>query len=197
MGLYDDIIGAYDIIGARGDFSGYPQLAFGAEGGDCGCQPGCPPGYGGGMMVPLGQGAPPADPAAVAALVASKQALGLASTYPRKARVELLGFPPTNVPNGATLTITTQPQVLCKIFRIVIPSDIAFQFMVHEFKVGKWNLFANGEPVPAAMLDELASDIGELNPDTAQVNAQISITVENISNAPTIFRAGCFVKAIE
>lgn len=39
MGLYDDIIGAYDIIGARGDFYGYPQLAFGAEGdAGCGCR---------------------------------------------------------------------------------------------------------------------------------------------------------------
>jgi hypothetical protein len=262
MSVYDDIIGAYDIIGNRGAFDGaygYPALplAFGvdefaqgqavaadqanmaaavanqaaaaqqaaafASGGPCapysgfggGYGPGGygPGGYGGGYGPggfggPYGNGFGPFGPCtpgmmtnpngnAVAALVAAKHSLGVAGRCLGKARIELLGFPRTTIAAGATVTINTQPQVLAKIYRIVIPSDIAFQLLIHEFRVGKWNLFANGDPVPAAMLDELASDIGELNPDTAQVNSQVSITVENTSNAEVDFRAGCFVKAIE
>jgi hypothetical protein len=236
MSVYDDIIGAYDIIGNRGAFDGaygYPALPlafgldeFGQPSGDpsgagaaaaaaaaaamaqgpCGPGP-YPPGGPYGPWGPYGSGGPfgPCLPGAltnpnanaVAALVAAKHSLGVAGRCLGKARIELLGFPRTTIAAGATVTITTQPQVLAKIFRIVIPSDIAFQLLVHEFRVGKWNLFANGDPVPAAMLDELASDIGELNPDTAQVNSQVSITVENTSNAEVDFRAGCFVKAIE
>jgi hypothetical protein len=234
MSLYDDIIGAYDIIGARGAFDGaygYPALpvAFGltndmpldgsgggsammdpnaaaaaaaaaAQGGACGPTPwGYPYGPPGPLGFPCGPFGGLSNPNvnAVAALVAAKHSLGIQARCPTKARIELLGFPRTPIPPGATLTITTQPQVLAKIYRIVIPSDIAFQLLVHEFRVGKWNLFANGDPVPAAMLDELASDIGELNPDTAPVNSQVSITVENTSNAEVDFRAGMFVKAIE
>jgi hypothetical protein len=225
MGIYDDIIGGYDIIGARGGF----PLVFGAEFGDAQAapvatdygmvatpqayvpSPAAPQTYlpspygGGGGCGPYGCG-----PNGImsnnsgannlnnfASLVAAKNSLGVVGRCPAKARIEMLGFPRTTIAAGATVTVTTQPQVLSKIFRIVIPSDIAFQLLVHEFKVGKWNLFANGDPCPAAMLDELASDIGELNPDTAQVNSQVSITVENTSNADVDFRAGCFVKAIE
>jgi hypothetical protein len=181
-----------------------PAAAAAAAAAAQGCGPGGGGGYGYGPGGPFGFG--PCGPQgamtnpnanAIAALVAAKHSLGVAGRCVGKARIELLGFPPTTVATGATVTITTQPQVLAKIFRIVIPSDIAFSFMVHEFRVGKWNLFANGDPVPAAMLDELASDIGELNPDTAQVNSQVSITVENTSNADIVFRCGCFVKAIE
>lgn len=177
--------------------------------GSRGWPPGYPYGYpygGPGLCGPCGPGAPFGGMAtgnmgnannALSALIAAKHSFLLSQRGAAKGRIELLGFPPTTVPAFGTVTITTQPQVLCKIYRIVIPSDISTQFLVHEFKVGKWNLFANGDPVPAAMLDELASDIGELNPDTAQVNSQVSITVENITGAEVNFRCGCFVKAVE
>lgn len=164
---------------------GFPG-AFGPWGGGFG-----PWGYGGygGPVVPNGN--------AVASLVAAKNSLLVQPRLPARARNEFLGFPRVCLGPCETATIVTQPQVLAKIFKIVIPSDIAFQLLIHDIKVGKWSMMANGEPIPAAMLSELVDWNTDLNPDTAQVSTNISVTVQNISNAEVDFRMGALVKAIE
>lgn len=188
MGFLEDIIGRgqaqqqYPMIGAD------PlALALAGQGGMAG-------GYN-----PFACGGVQYDPAALAyfaAMRASRNMFQVESACPTASRRELLGFPRTVIAAGDTDTISTQPQVISKIFRITIPSDIAFQLLIHDFKIGKWSLLANNDPVPAAMLDELATEV-DIDPQAAQVNTVISAELENTSNADVDVRMGCIVLAWE
>lgn len=172
----------YDAVGADGKWNPYvPGLPAGCGDGGCGGQ----------SLVP-GAG----DPSLTASLIAAKNGFMLAPKCPTMAAKEFLGFPRTTIVAGDTVTITTQPEVMCKVLRLVIPSDIAFQLLVHDFKIGKWSHLANSEPFPAAMIDEQATDV-LLDGMTAQANTNIILEVENTSNADLVFKAGCIVVALE
>lgn len=136
------------------------------------------------------------DPNLTAALIAARNGFMLAPKCPTMAAKEFLGFPETDIESGATVTIITQPEVTCKVLRLVIPSSIAFQLLVVDFKIGKWSHLANSEPFPAAMVDEQATDV-LLDGMTAQANTNVLLTVKNTSNATVSFTAGCIVVALE
>ena len=89
-----------------------------------------------------------------------------------------LGFVPTEVDSGDAATIPAAPQNLFRPERLVIPSDIAFDFGVQDIKVGNQSQFAQSVEVPAAVFTEVSIDTN-VTFDTAEVGNQISILVRN------------------
>lgn len=89
-----------------------------------------------------------------------------------------LGFVPTEVDSGDAATIPAAPQNLFRPERLVIPSDIAFDFGVQDIKVGNQSQFAQSVEVPAAVFSEVSIDTN-VTFDTAEVGNQISILVRN------------------
>lgn len=200
MSAYDDIIGSYnDIIGQQaGAFDGcaWPPSYVAVGQADPNAQVvgpqgpmACYPPYGYGPMV-----AP--DPNALATLLAAKHSKLVAPRVPARARREVLGFDRVCVGPCETVTIDASPQVLFRPDKLVIPSSIAFQFLISNIKFGKWNLFANGGSVPAAAFIETAEDTRFLG-DTVQPSGLVSLTVTNTSNAEAEFQAVIWGDAIE
>ena len=201
---HHDVIGApYDIIGAQGAFDGafngqgYPTgLAFGADGADgvpsvVSEQGLVPPGYG-----PYGMQFATPNQNAVAALIAARNSTLVEPRLPQRSRREWLGFGQTCVGPCETVDIEASPQVCFKATGLVVPSPIAFNFLITQVKFGKWNLLANGGAVPAACFIETAEN-GTFNPDTVQQNGKITITVTNTSNADQVFSCAMPGWAIE
>jgi hypothetical protein len=115
---------------------------------------------------------------------------------PSRARRELLGFDRVCIGPCETVTLTTSPQVLCKPYRLVIPSSIAFQLVILDIVFAKWRLFANGGAFPAAAFIETQDD-ADFNPDTVQPGCNVSITLQNISNEKLEFTGGFWAKCVE
>lgn len=127
--------------------------------------------------------------------VMARNALVLKDTQPTRSRRFPLGF----VSNGTILagdsaTITSRPQVLFKGQRLVVPSDVAGDFVVDDVKVGKDSQFVAEGAIPARILQENAVDC-YFELDTAQISQDISISVTNIGGAPRTFRAGLIGQA--
>src|SRR5271156_2897015 len=119
----------YDLIGRQmpfAQFGGNPFAQFGADpsldpsaaalaayaAGGQGFDPSCNMGYG--LSCP-----PDINFAMLRAMRGQCRPSG-----PPRVRRELLGFPRTTIAAGDQEDIQTQPQVLAKVIRIVIPSDI-------------------------------------------------------------------------
>jgi len=100
-----------------------------------------------------------------------------------------LGFVPTSVGAGATLNVPGAPQNLFRPERLVIPSDIAFDFGVTDIKVGNTSQFVQNVEVPAALFSEVAINTA-VQFDTAEVGNQISISIRNKSAGAVEFTAG-------
>lgn len=119
-------------------------------------------------------------PRAAAALraVAMRNAGAVIKNDLKNRRRYPLGFVPTEVDSGDAATIPAAPQNLFRPERLVIPSDIAFDFGVQDIKVGNQSQFAQSVEVPAAVFTEVSIDTN-VTFDTAEVGNQISILVRN------------------
>jgi len=87
----------------------------------------------------------------------------------------------TDLAAGATATLTTSPQLVCKPKRIVFDSSFASLLTVSQIVIGQRNQMVsqNGE-VLAGIFSEVSQDT-YLDLDTAAVSSEVSITVRNIS----------------
>lgn len=121
----------------------------------------------------------------------------LRENAPVRAREYPLGFDSvTTIAAGATVPITQQPQILFRSERLVIPSDIAGQFLITELLCGKDNMFAASGSVHARTFDERAVGV-RLSLATSQVSQQIVMRVQNIGGAPARFFATMIGTAVE
>lgn len=120
--------------------------------------------------------------------IASKNAKAVMRRSPNRSRRYPLGFVPTAVAAGAAASIPAGPQNLFRAERLVIPSDIAFDFGVTDIKVGNQSQLVQNVQVPAAVFSEVAIDT-EVTFDTAEVGNQISIDVVNNNVLNLTFRA--------
>lgn len=120
------------------------------------------------------------NPRAQAALraVAMRNAGAVVKNDLKNRRRYPLGFVPTEVDSGDAATIPAAPQNLFRPERLVIPSDICFDFGVQDIKVGNQSQFAQSVEVPAAVFSEVSIDTN-VTFDTAEVGNQISILVRN------------------
>ena len=96
-----------------------------------------------------------------------------------------------NIAAGAGATIKNQPQVLFRLERFVVPSDIAGFFDIDDIVVGTASVFAAQGAVPARAFDEQATNI-LLGTDTNQPATDLTTKVVNIDAAPHLFRA-CYI----
>lgn len=116
---------------------------------------------------------------------------------PTKARRFPIGFTSDGViPAGGSAVIVTRPQVLFKGERLVVPSDIAGDFVIDDIKVGKNSMFAAESSLPARCMQEDAIDVA-MHLNTAQISQDVSLAVTNISGADRTFRAMLMGKVAE
>lgn len=99
-----------------------------------------------------------------------------------------LGFVPTSIGAGVTTQVPSAPQNLFRPERLVIPSDIAFDFGVADIKVGNVSQLVQSAELPAAIFSEVAIDT-QVYFDTAEVGNQVSVQARNKSGAAIEFTA--------
>jgi hypothetical protein len=129
----------------------------------------------------------------------AQQGIVTSTRGPTKAREYPIGFDSGAVliPNGASVSITNRPQVVFRVERLVIPSDIGGGFVVEDVIVGKNSQFAsNTVGLPARVFDERGVGV-RLAGDTAQISQDITLKITNVSGAPARFRAAIIGPAVE
>ncbi len=100
-----------------------------------------------------------------------------------------IGFVPTDIAGTTAALIPAAPQNLFRPERLVIPSDIAFDFGVRDVKVGNQSQFVQSVEVPGALFTEVSIDTNVAF-DTAEVGNQISVDVRNKTGGTINFSAG-------
>lgn len=100
-----------------------------------------------------------------------------------------IGFVPTDIAGTTAALIPAAPQNLFRPERLVIPSDIAFDFGVRDVKVGNQSQFVQSVEVPGALFTEVSIDTNVAF-DTAEVGNQISVDVRNKTATTINFSAG-------
>lgn len=100
-----------------------------------------------------------------------------------------IGFVPTDIAGTTAALIPAAPQNLFRPERLVIPSDIAFDFGVRDVKVGNQSQFVQSVEVPGALFTEVSIDTNVAF-DTAEVGNQISVDVRNKTAGTINFAAG-------
>lgn len=145
-------------------------------------------------------GADQADPAMLSRIIAQKIANGSVLTRedkPTQSRDYPLGFASTiPVPAGAPGTAVSFPQIVFRGERLIVPSDIAGQFVLTQIIVGKNPQQVSADAIPCRVFDERGVGV-RLSMDTAQISQQITLNVINIGGAPATFRAAIIGAAVE
>jgi hypothetical protein len=139
-------------------------------------------------------------PALQQQVLANKIAAGAVVTTqskPTRAREYPIGFlSAAPVAAGASVQVISQPQIVFRPERIVVPSDIAGQFSIDQVIVGKNNQFVASQPIPGRVFAENGVGV-RLQMDTAQISQNIVLAVTNIGGAPATFRAAIIGPAVE
>lgn len=100
-----------------------------------------------------------------------------------RARRMAIGFGPTALAAlSAATDISTLPQVVFRPERLFIPSDIAFDIVVVDVKIGNRSQLVAAGALPGAIFSEVSVDVFT-HWDTAEVGNQIVLTVQNINTA--------------
>lgn len=132
-------------------------------------------------LVGQGQATASQARAALEQHLASKNALMVSDEPPTKARRFPLGFPTTTITAVAvTGTVSTQPQILFRGERLIIPSDIAGGLLITSITVGKDAQVAAQNPLPARTYTEQGQGI-DMHIDTADVSQFIQLGLQNVT----------------
>ena len=116
---------------------------------------------------------------------------------PTRTRELVLGFDSVaNVAAGATVDVTSRPQVVFRPDRIVVPATIAPNFLIVDVRVGKNSQFTAAQPVPAEVFSQGGFQVG-MKMDTAQISQDIVMRVTNTSLAVLRFNAAMIGPALE
>lgn len=100
-----------------------------------------------------------------------------------------IGFVPTDIAATTAALIPAAPQNLFRPERLIIPSDIAFDFGVRDVKVGNQSQLVQSVEIPGALFTEVSIDT-HVTFDTAEVGNQISVDVRNKTAGTINFSAG-------
>lgn len=124
-------------------------------------------------------------------MIKARSGVALVHNKPNRKRLMPLGFTPTTILMANVGTIPAAPQHVYRTGRLMIPSDIAFDLGVTDFKVGNQSQFVQTTEVPAALFSEVAINTG-VQFDTAEVGNQLSIAVRNKdASNDVVFTAAC------
>jgi hypothetical protein len=124
-----------------------------------------------------------------AAAVAAGRTKGMRSPRNFLWRRQALGVNGTAViaPTAST-TITSFPQSDFKAKRLIVSSDIAFDFDITETKVGQQSQLVSAGAMPASAFSEVAVS-AYVDWDTANLGNQISLIVTNVGAVNRSWRA--------
>jgi hypothetical protein len=120
----------------------------------------------------------------------------LRSVSPRSSREYALGLGSTSVAGNSSANINVQPQVIFRPERLVVPSNIAVDFLITDIKVGKNSQLVSTGALPAVMFTENAFGV-RLKMDTAQISMFVTISVTNQNPQPRNFQGGLVGPAVE
>jgi hypothetical protein len=136
--------------------------------------------------------------AAAQALMRKRVAAGalLRGVPPRNAREYALGLGSTSVAGSSSANINVQPQVIFRPERLVIPSNLAVDFLITDLKVGKNSQLVSTGALPAVMFTEVAFGV-RLKMDTAQISMFVTVSVTNQNPAARNFQGGIIGPAVE
>lgn len=171
----DQILGALDIIGARGNRGG-SRGSHGAA---------------------LARASGSSHMAQALANKKAKAGLLVQEQQPGATRRLVLGMSSTGaVASGAVVSITARPQNLAfKPQRIVIPSTIAPDFLITDIKVGNVSQVVQSSTLPAEAFTQQLFD-GMMEMDTVQTSQDFVLQVQNIAGAPRNFNAAVYGLAL-
>jgi hypothetical protein len=130
----------------------------------------------------VGAGAATADQAKAAIMdaISARGAAIVHDTDPNKARRFPLGFATTTVTAATVATLSTQPQILFRPERLVIPSDFAGAFTVTSIIVGQASQLAAQAPLPARTYTEFGVGV-DMHLDTADISQFVQLGLSNNS----------------
>jgi hypothetical protein len=120
----------------------------------------------------------------------------LRSVTPRSSREYALGLGSTSVAGNSSANINVQPQVIFRPERLVVPSNIAVDFLITDIKVGKNSQLVSTGALPAVMFTENAFGV-RLKMDTAQISMFVTISVTNQNPNARNFQGGLVGPAVE
>jgi hypothetical protein len=120
----------------------------------------------------------------------------LRSVSPRSSREYALGLGSTTVAGNSSANINVQPQVIFRPERLVVPSNIAVDFLITDIKVGKNSQLVSTGALPAVMFTESAFGV-RLKMDTAQISMFVTISVTNQNPQARNFQGGLVGPAVE
>jgi hypothetical protein len=120
----------------------------------------------------------------------------LRSVPPRNAREYALGLGSTSVTGNSSANINVQPQVIFRPERLVVPSNIAVDFLITDIKVGKNSQLVSTGALPAVMFTEQAFGV-RLKMDTAQISMFVTVSVTNQNALARNFQGGLVGPAVE
>jgi hypothetical protein len=120
----------------------------------------------------------------------------LRNVPPRSSREYALGLGSTSVAGNSSANINVQPQVIFRPERLVVPSNIAVDFLITDIKVGKNSQLVSTGALPAVMFTENAFGV-RLKMDTAQVSMFVTVAVTNQNAAARNFQGGLVGPAVE
>jgi hypothetical protein len=120
----------------------------------------------------------------------------LRSVSPRSSREYALGLGSTSVAGSSSANINVQPQVIFRPERLVVPSNIAVDFLITDIKVGKNSQLVSTGALPAVMFTENAFGV-RLKMDTAQISMFVTISVTNQNASARNFQGGLVGPAVE
>jgi hypothetical protein len=120
----------------------------------------------------------------------------LRSVPPRNAREYALGLGSTSVAGSSSANINVQPQVIFRPERLVVPSNLAVDFLITDIKVGKNSQLVSTGALPAVMFTENAFGV-RLKMDTAQISMFVTVSVTNQNPNARNFQGGLVGPAVE
>lgn len=138
------------------------------------------------------------NPAARAAMAQKRVRDGqmLRTVAPRSAREYALGLGSTSVAGSSSANINVQPQLIFRPERIVVPSNIAPDFMITDIKVGKNSQLVSTGALPSVGFTETAFGV-RLKMDTCQISMFVTITVSNQNGSAKTFQGMIVGPAVE
>lgn len=129
--------------------------------------------------------------------ILARNGLVMRQQQPTSSRRFPMGFESAGaIAPGTSVVIVSRPQVLFRGERLIVPSDIAGDFVLDDLKIGKNSQLVAEGAIPCRSLQENSVD-AQMQLDTAQVSQDISLAVTNISGAARTFRASLVGRAAE
>ena len=114
----------------------------------------------------------------------------------RKRREYVLGLGSTEVEGGRSATISVPSQVNFLPERLVVPSDVAVDFLIVDIQVDKKSQLVSSGGVPAVLFTDMVFD-ARLKMDVVAAGMFVSVTVVNQAKEPRTFAAGVVGTVVE